>query len=83
VGYGLSVAPQNRREVDDVGHISRSNGLLHMEASWVRVSQFASSQSLHRDQVEDGRVDAMDYVGPCYPCFVVFFVLCLRVNLVL
>jgi hypothetical protein len=37
--YGLSVAPQNRLEDDGVGHTSRSNGLLRVEASWVRVSQ--------------------------------------------
>jgi hypothetical protein len=37
---GLSVAPQNRREdKDDTGHMSRSSGLLRMEASWARVSQ--------------------------------------------
>jgi hypothetical protein len=40
VGYGLSVAPQNRREdEDDMGHASRSSGLLHLEASQARVSQ--------------------------------------------
>jgi hypothetical protein len=26
-------------------------------------------------QVEDGRVDAMGYVEPCYPCFTVLFLL--------
>jgi hypothetical protein len=44
---------------DGVGHTSRSSGLLHMEAS----------------QVEDGRVDVMGCVGPCYPCFAVFTLL--------
>jgi hypothetical protein len=40
VGYGLSVAPQNRREDEDgAGHISRSSGLLHVEASRAMVSQ--------------------------------------------
>jgi hypothetical protein len=34
-----------------------------------------SSRRLCRDQVEDGRVDAMGYVGPCYPYFTVFIVL--------
>jgi hypothetical protein len=39
VGYGLLVAPQNRWEdEDDAGHMSRSSGLLHQEASWARVS---------------------------------------------
>jgi hypothetical protein len=37
--YGLSVAPQNRREHDGMGYASRSSGLLHMEASRRRVSQ--------------------------------------------
>jgi hypothetical protein len=40
-GDGLSVAPQNRQE-EDGRHTSRSSGLLHLEASRVRVSQFAS-----------------------------------------
>jgi hypothetical protein len=42
VDNGLSIAPQNRREGDSVGHASRSSDLLHVEASRVRVSQFAS-----------------------------------------
>jgi hypothetical protein len=33
---------------------------------------------LCRRQVEDGRVDAMGYVGPFYPTFAVFNVLCPR-----
>jgi hypothetical protein len=39
VGFGLSVAPQNRRREVGVGHVSRSNGLLRVEASLARVSQ--------------------------------------------
>jgi hypothetical protein len=39
VGFGLSVAPQNRRREVDAGHTVRSNGLLHVEASLARVSQ--------------------------------------------
>jgi hypothetical protein len=35
----LSVAPQNRRREVGTGHASRSSGLLHVEASQVRVSQ--------------------------------------------
>jgi hypothetical protein len=31
-GFSLSVAPQNRRREVSVGHTSRSNGLLHVEA---------------------------------------------------
>jgi hypothetical protein len=37
--FGLSVAPQNRWRKVDVGHTSRSSGLLHVEASLARVSQ--------------------------------------------
>jgi hypothetical protein len=40
VGFGLSVAPQNRRREVGTGHTSRSSGLLDMKASLVRVSQF-------------------------------------------
>jgi hypothetical protein len=39
VGFGLSVAPQNQRREVNAGHASRSSGLLHMEASLLRVSQ--------------------------------------------
>jgi hypothetical protein len=39
VGFGLSVAPQNRRREVGAGHTSRSNSLLGVEASLARVSQ--------------------------------------------
>jgi hypothetical protein len=39
IGFGLSVVPQNRRREVGVGHASRSNGLLRVEASLARVSQ--------------------------------------------
>jgi hypothetical protein len=39
VGFDSSVAPQNRWREVGVGHISRSSGLLRMEASLARVSQ--------------------------------------------
>jgi hypothetical protein len=39
------------------------------------VVHVAPSQRLRQRQVEDGRVDAMDCVGPCYPTFAVFNVL--------
>jgi hypothetical protein len=39
VSDGLSIAPQNRQQGDDVGHMSRSSGLLPVEASQARVSQ--------------------------------------------
>jgi hypothetical protein len=72
-----------------VGHASRSNGLFQVEASRARVSQsdlktdggatrmvhVVLSRRLHRGQVKNGRVDATGCVGPCYSCFIVFFVL--------
>jgi hypothetical protein len=76
VGYGLSVAAQNRRwDEDGVGHGSRSSGLLCLEVNQPRVFQsslktdkgvtwmvhVASSRMSHGDEAEDGRVDAMDY----------------------
>jgi hypothetical protein len=40
MGYSLSVAAQNRQgDEDSAGHVSRSSGLLHLEASQTRVSQ--------------------------------------------
>jgi hypothetical protein len=39
VGFGLSVAPQNRRRKVGVGHASRSSSLLSVEVSLARVSQ--------------------------------------------
>jgi hypothetical protein len=38
VGFGLSVAPQNRRREVGAVHASRSSGLLRVEASLARVS---------------------------------------------
>jgi hypothetical protein len=37
--FSLSVAPQNRREGDGVGHTSRSSDLLHVIASRARIFQ--------------------------------------------
>jgi hypothetical protein len=39
VGFGLSVAPQNRWREVGVGHASRSSGLLGVVACLARVSQ--------------------------------------------
>jgi hypothetical protein len=89
VDFGLSVAPQNRLSELGVGHASRSNGLLHVEASLFRVFQsglktgggattvvhVAPSQRVRRRKVEDRWIDATGYVGPYYPTFVVFNVL--------
>jgi hypothetical protein len=38
-GFNLLVASQNRRREVDAGYASRFSGLLHVEASQVRVSQ--------------------------------------------
>jgi hypothetical protein len=60
-----------------------------VEASLARVSQSGmktdggaktgdargTSWRLCQRQAEDGRVDATDCVGPCYPCLAVFFLL--------
>jgi hypothetical protein len=72
-----------------VGHASTSGGLLRLKASRARASQsslrlaeaqrrvvhMAPSWWLRRDQVEDGWVDAMGCVRPCYPYFIIFYVL--------
>jgi hypothetical protein len=39
VDFGLSVASQNRQREVGVGHMSRSSGLLHVEASLAKVFQ--------------------------------------------
>jgi hypothetical protein len=39
VGFGLSVAPQNRQREVGAGHASRSSYLFCVEASMTRVSQ--------------------------------------------
>jgi hypothetical protein len=40
-----------------------------------RLVNVASSWRLRRGEAEDGWVDAMGYVGPLYPNFVIFYVL--------
>jgi hypothetical protein len=86
VGYGLLVAPQNRRKDEDgAGHALRSSDFLHLEASRASVFQSSlktgkyamwmvhvtSSQRSHGDEAEDGRVDAMGCIGLFYPNFVI------------
>jgi hypothetical protein len=39
VGFGLSVASQNRRREVDMGHASRFSDLLHVEASLTSIFQ--------------------------------------------
>jgi hypothetical protein len=79
-----------------MGHTSRFSGLLYVEASRTKVSQSSlktgggaawmvrvtSSWRLREDQVENEQVDVMSYVGPYYPCFIIFFVLDHMGNLV-
>jgi hypothetical protein len=98
VGYDLSVTPQNRREDEDgAGHALISSDLLHMEASWARVSQsslktgrgatqmvhVASSRRLCGDEVKDRRVDAMGCIELLYPKFAIFIVLGYKGSLVI
>jgi hypothetical protein len=47
------------------------------EARWW-VVHVTPSQRLRRSQVEDGRVNAMDCVGPCYSYFIIFILLAHR-----
>jgi hypothetical protein len=72
-----------------VRHTSRSSGLLRVETSRLgfprlalrlaeasrQVVHVAPSQRLRRSQLEDGWVDVMGYVGPCYPWFTIFILL--------
>jgi hypothetical protein len=89
VGYGLSVASQNRWEDEDgTGHTSRSSGLFYLEASLVRIFQsslktgggaahmvhVASSQRSRGEEVEDGQVDAMGCIRFFYHNFAIFIV---------
>jgi hypothetical protein len=98
VGYGLSVAPQNRWEDENgAGHTSRSSGLLRLEASWARVSQsslkiergmaqmvhVASSWRSQGDEAEDGWVNVMSCIRVFYPNFTVFIILGHKCTLVI
>jgi hypothetical protein len=98
VGYGLSVAPQNRREdKDGAGHKSGSSSLLRLKVSRARVFQsslkigggvawmvhVASSQRSCQDKTKDGRVDTMGCIGLFYPNFIVLVVLCHKGGLVI
>jgi hypothetical protein len=70
-------------------HVSRSSGLFHLEESRARVSQSSlkttrekaqmvhvtSSRRSHRNEAEDGWVDATGCVRLFYPNFVIFIVL--------
>jgi hypothetical protein len=82
-GFRLSIAPENRQEDED------DTGLLRMEVSQASVSQSGLktgggvtvggprciSWKSCEDQVEDRQVDAMGYIGLCYPYLSIFFIL--------
>jgi hypothetical protein len=48
---------------------------LKIGGGTVQLVNMTSSRRLHRDQVEDGQVDAMGCVGPFYPKITIFYVL--------
>jgi hypothetical protein len=85
-GFGLSIASQNRQSKVGMGHVLAAcftwkqvgQGFPSLASRLVetrrRVVHVAPSRRL-REQVEDGRVDVMGCVGPCYPCFAIFLVL--------
>jgi hypothetical protein len=48
---------------------------LKIDGGMRRVVHVAPLWRLRQDQVEDGRIDTMSYVRPCYPHFTFFYVL--------
>jgi hypothetical protein len=60
-GFGLSIAPQNRRREVGAGHASRSSGLLGVEASLTRVSQ--SDLKTGEGAATDGACDTIAEVA--------------------
>jgi hypothetical protein len=56
----------------DLRLVEKRRWVVHMVLSW----------RLRRGEAEDGRVNAMGYVGPFYPKIVIFYVLDPRGNLV-
>jgi hypothetical protein len=61
VGFGLSVAPENRRREDGAGHASRYSSLLGVEASLTRV--FQSSLKTSGDATMGGARDTITEVA--------------------
>jgi hypothetical protein len=59
-----------------VGHASTSSGLLGMEASLAKVflSGLKTGGGVTMGGAR-GTIDVMGCVRPCYPCFVIFFLL--------
>jgi hypothetical protein len=89
-GFGLSVAPQNRREGAMVWDTRRDLAAyfawkqvwleffslaLRLGEAWCWMVHMTPSWRLRRNQVEDGRVDVMVYIELFYPTFVIFIVL--------
>jgi hypothetical protein len=60
LGFGLSVAPQNRWREVGAGHASRSSGLLRVEASLARV--FQSGQKTDEGAMTGGAHDIITEV---------------------
>jgi hypothetical protein len=52
-----------------------SSMTLRLLEAWWRMIHVASSRRLHRDEAEDGRVDAMRCVGTFYQKIIVFYIL--------
>jgi hypothetical protein len=76
VGFGLSVAPQNRQMEVGTVHTSRSSDLLCMEASLVMV--FQSGLKTGRGVMAGaarGTINVTGCVESYYPCFIVFILL--------
>jgi hypothetical protein len=88
--FGLSVAPQNRREDATTWDTRRDPtacfawrqvGLGFPSLAWRLVEarwwvvHVAPSWRLRRGQAEDRQVDATRYIGPFYPRIVIFYVL--------
>jgi hypothetical protein len=84
--FDLSVVPQNRWREDSVGHASRSDGLLRLEASRGRISRSSlktgGGATAGGVEAEDGWVDATGCVRPFYHKITNFYVLGPRGNLV-
>jgi hypothetical protein len=59
--FGLLVASQNQRREDGAGHVSRSGGLLRLEASRTMVSQ--SGLKIGRGAMTGGACDIITKVA--------------------
>jgi hypothetical protein len=64
-----------RRDLAEASQVRIFQSGLKTSGDAMTVVHVAPSWRSREDQVEDGRVDALGYVRPCYPYFVVFIVL--------